>query len=126
VLPKISEDVGVLVGNNVHDVYSPLEVRVGPPYASRIRLGWILWNVIRPVPSKINIPNRADVVAVQCVENAIYLEALYQKSLQIDFPETSIEKPEHSVEDRKFIGMIPRSKYFSDGHYIQLVIQEIS
>ena len=120
VLPKISADVGLLIGNNVPDAYSPLEVRVGPrgtPYASRTRLGWITWNVIRPGSCRINVSNRADVLAIQDLENTRNLETLYRKSLQIDFPESCIEKPEHSVEDRKFLDMMSKSKNFTDGHY---------
>ena len=49
-LPQINSDIGLLLGNNVPDAYCPLEMKTEPsgsPHATRTRLGWIAWNVIR-------------------------------------------------------------------------------
>ena len=44
ILPQVSADVGLLLGNNIPDAYSSYEFKGGPsgsPYAFRTRLGWI-------------------------------------------------------------------------------------
>ena len=49
-LPSITAEIGLLIGNNVPDAYAPLETRVGgtnSPHATKSRLGWIIWNLIR-------------------------------------------------------------------------------
>ena len=50
VLPTVDAKIGLLLGNNIPDAYTPLEVKTGPrgsPHAARTLLGWIAWNVIR-------------------------------------------------------------------------------
>ena len=49
-LPEIDADIGLLIGNNVPDAYTPLDLKTGPsgtPHAARTKLGWVVWNVIR-------------------------------------------------------------------------------
>jgi hypothetical protein len=39
-----------MIGNNVPDAYTPFELATGPsgsPHATKTRLGWIIWNVLR-------------------------------------------------------------------------------
>lgn len=39
-----------MIGNNVSDAYTPFKVATGPsgsPHATKTRLGWIVWNLIR-------------------------------------------------------------------------------
>ena len=120
-LPSINSGIDLLIGNNIADAYTPLEVRVGPsgtPYASRTRLGWVAWNVIRPGGELLNISNLADVLAIEELEDSRRLEILYNKSLMIDFPEISgQEKAEHSIEDKTFLQKMADSKMIIDGHY---------
>ncbi len=90
----------------------------GSPHASRSRLGWIAWNVIHSGSSGGYVSNRADVMAIEHLEDTRNLEKLYQKSMLLDFPERVIdEKPEYSIEDRKFLSMMSNSKNVTDGHY---------
>ena len=121
-LPQVSADVGLLLGNNVPDAYSPYEVRVGPSgssYASRSRLGWIAWNVIRPGRDGHISVNRADVQTIELSEKLRNLEITYQKSVAIDFQErdSSPEKSEYSIEDKRFLMKMADSKEIVDGHY---------
>jgi len=49
-LPQINGDIGLLIGNNIADAYTPLDVRTGPrgsPHATNTRLGWVIWNLHR-------------------------------------------------------------------------------
>ncbi|VDI57782.1 Hypothetical predicted protein [Mytilus galloprovincialis] len=50
VLPDIDGTIGLMIGNNVPDAYTPYDIATGPagsPHATRSRLGWIVWNLIR-------------------------------------------------------------------------------
>ena len=121
-LPSIDGEIGLLLGNNIPDAYSPLEVSVGPedsPHATRSRLGWIVWNVIRPSTEPSNlISNRADVIAIEGIEEHRSLQSCYRKSVALDFPERyTDEKREHSVEDKKFLRKMCDSKALTNGHY---------
>ncbi|CAC5406217.1 unnamed protein product [Mytilus coruscus] len=49
-IPEIDADIGIMIGNNVPDAFTPFDVATGPsgsPHATKTRLGWILWNVLR-------------------------------------------------------------------------------
>jgi hypothetical protein len=49
-VPDIDSDIGIVIGNNVPDAYTPFELATGPsssPHASKTRLGWIILNVLR-------------------------------------------------------------------------------
>ncbi len=42
--PKINAKIGLLIGNNVPDAYTPLDLKTGPrgsPYAAKTLLGWV-------------------------------------------------------------------------------------
>lgn len=44
-IPDIDLDIGVMIGNNVPDAFTPFDVATGPsgsPHATKTRLGWIL------------------------------------------------------------------------------------
>lgn len=48
-LPKVNAEVG-LIGNNVADAYTPIDIRTGPrgsPHAVKTVLGWVIWNLVR-------------------------------------------------------------------------------
>ena len=49
-LPEIESEVGLLIGNNVPQAYTPCEFVTGPegsPHATKTALGWLIWNVLR-------------------------------------------------------------------------------
>ena len=120
-LPQIKADVGLLLGNNIPDICAPLEVRIGPrgaPHATRTVLGWIPWNVFREGIDKLNIVNQAEVISIENVQELQSLTDQYFKSVNIDFPEKTIDdKRENSVEDKSFLEMLSGSKIFINGHY---------
>jgi hypothetical protein len=120
-LPQINSEVGILIGNNVPDAYTPLEFKIGPPgtpYASRTRLGWIPWNVSRTGQADHIVVNRADVIAIERVQDLRDLNTLYMKSVNLDFPERITEdKPENSQEDKLFLEKVTKSIRVVNDHY---------
>ena len=86
---------------------TPLELRTVPlssPHAARSILGWIVWNVIRNNPSDDINANRAEVLAILDAAELQQLSKIYQRSVNLDFPETPTdEKKEYSVEDQRFL-----------------------
>jgi hypothetical protein len=121
VLPCIDSDIGILIGNNVPGAWTPLELRTGPlssPHAARSILGWIVWNVVRNYPSGDISVNRAEVTAILEAEELHQLSQIYQKSVNLDFPEKlTDERKEHSVEDKRFLAKMESSLRLVDGHY---------
>lgn len=70
----------------------------GSPHATKTRLGWIVWNVLREGETRTCDVNR--VTIEQYCECDMKLEELVKASINSDFPERVIEdKREHSVED---------------------------
>ncbi len=120
-LPQIHSGVDLLIGNNIADACTPLEIRTGPrgsPYASRSLLGWAIWNLVRESDVKTLSINRIQLHAVEQLAGDRRLEQIYQKSLSIDFPERQIDdKKEDSVEDKQFRLKVDKSIQFIDGHY---------
>jgi hypothetical protein len=108
-IPNIDAEVEVLIGNNVPDVYSPLEVRTGPrgsPHAVRSVIGWIFWNVIRDDRSESG-DHRVHSVAAEEVQ---HLEELVKASMNLDFSERNLDtKKEPSQEDKLFSQSTARS-----------------
>ena len=102
-IPEVGAEIGLLIGNNVPDAYSPFEILTGPsgsPHGTRTRIGWIVWNVLRN--SDTHEVNRVSIDSY--VESDTKLEEMFRNSLDIDFPERMIDdKAEHSVEDKNFI-----------------------
>ena len=120
-LPKADCGIGLLIGNNVPDVYTPLEVRTGPigsPHATLSRLGWIPWNVIRDGPGMTETA-----VATSCFTNVITeqlesLKTLVRDSINRDFPQRAIDdKRGPSREDVKFLEKM-ESGTMVNGHYL--------
>ncbi|XP_069129179.1 uncharacterized protein [Argopecten irradians] len=113
-IPNIDANIGIMLGNNVPDAYTPFEVLIGPsgsPHATRTRLGWIVWNIIRDDASQLDV-NRAE------VESDITLNELVRKSFNHDFPERVIDdKRENSVEDAHFLRQVEESVHFENSHY---------
>ena len=120
-LPQIDATVELLIGNQVADAYTPIEIRTGPrgsPNASRTILEWVIWNLVRDSDLQHLSTNRADVAAIQNLEEDRRLEQMLQKSFKIDFPERTIDdKKEDSIEDQKFLMKINNSIKLVDGHY---------
>jgi hypothetical protein len=122
-LKNISGKVELLIGNNVPDAYSPLEIKTGPsgsPHAVKSRLGWIVWNLMRPakaVDGPLTV-NHVDVLAVEKLEEIQKLAELYKQAVNRDFSENlSMEKKEHSQQDKLFLEKISSSTEMKNGHY---------
>ncbi|VDI48901.1 Hypothetical predicted protein [Mytilus galloprovincialis] len=120
VLPDINGTIGLMIGNNVPDAYTPYDIAtgsVGSPHATRSRLGWIVWNLIRKdsITETNAVVNRAQLTAIH--ENN-KLDSLVRKSINLDFPELLIDdKKENSIEDNYFLKQVNESIEFEDGHY---------
>ncbi|XP_061191695.1 uncharacterized protein LOC133199905 [Saccostrea echinata] len=118
-LPNVAAEIGLLIGSNVPDAYAPFEVVTGPsgsPHATRTRLGWIVWNVLREVGSGSYDVNK--VTLERYCECDTKLEELVKASINSDFPEHMIaEKKEHSVEDKTFLSQVEKSIKQVNGHY---------
>ena len=120
-LPQIEADIGLLIGNNVPDAYTPIELKTGPrgsPHAAKTLLGWVAWNIMRnKVLTNVHV-HRADIIAIEDVEEKKMLNSLYHKSTNLDFPEHSIDdRKEHSQEDRKFLEKVTNTMEFVNSHY---------
>jgi len=90
----IDSDIGIMIGNNVPDAYAPFEIATGPsgsPHATRTRLGWILWNVLRD-KSSFEV-------------NRVYLqsEVADDKQLNILMQSFNYDFPERLIEDKRII-----------------------
>jgi hypothetical protein len=120
-LPHINAEVGLLLGNNISDASTPLEVRVGPrgtPYATRSVLGWIPWNIVRTGSNNVHTVNRADVMAIEQLHEIKDLNKLYVQSVNLDFPERNIDdRKEPSPEDNQFMTKMIKSQKIVNGHY---------
>jgi hypothetical protein len=113
-VPDIDSDIGIMIGNNVPDAYSPFELATGPsssPHATKTRLGWIIWNVLRDRTSfEVNR------VFVESVNDETQMKMLTE-SINLDFPERLIEdKRENSIEDKIFMDQVSSSLYMDEGH----------
>ncbi|XP_071094895.1 uncharacterized protein [Haliotis cracherodii] len=121
-LPQIDSEIGILIGNNVPDAYSPLHVKTGPqgsPHATFTRLGWVVWNVVRhtDVQNCFTV-NRADITAIQEIEELKKLGQLVQQSINYDFPERVIDdKRQPSHNDIRFMEKVKESITLNTGHY---------
>lgn len=121
-IPDIEGTIVVIIGNNIPDAYTPFEVATGPtgsPHATRSRLGWIVWNLVRnneEIESySTGIVNQAQLTAIQESSN---LEKLVHKSMNMDFPERLLDdKRENSIEDNYFLEQVNESVSFENGHY---------
>ena len=118
-LQNINAPISLMIGNNIPDVYTPMEMRTGPagsPHATRTRIGWIPWNVIRQGRNKDSelSANFTNVVAKQLES----LEKLVRDSIDRDFPERAIDdKRCLSREDMKFMEKMESGK-FEAGHHV--------
>ncbi|XP_046564200.1 uncharacterized protein LOC124273030 [Haliotis rubra] len=102
-LPQINSEIGLLIGNNMPDAYTPMMVKTGPqgiPHATRTLLGWVVWNVVRSTAESkdIRFPVfRTEVAALEEVESLRNLERVVKQAINFDFPEKMIDdKKEHS------------------------------
>ena len=78
--------------------------------------GLFVWNVVRNYPSGDISVNRAEVTAIFEAEALHQFSQIYQKSVNLDFPEKlTDEKKEHSVEDLRFLAKMESSLRLVDG-----------
>ncbi|CAG2219263.1 unnamed protein product [Mytilus edulis] len=115
-IPEIDADIGIMIGNNVPDAYTPFNVCTGPsgsPHATKTRLGWILWNVIRD-SSSFEV-NRVHMQHEGCDETQLNL---LMQSINLDFPERMTEdKRENSIDDKIFMQQVESSIHLENQHY---------
>lgn len=128
-LSRSDADIGMLIGINVPDVYAPLELRTGPtgsPYASRTRLGWVVWGITRDSHSRSLTVNRAAIASIEQVQGLQELDRLVKEAINFDFPEReAYSKKEASQEDKLFLKEVMNSIHLLDGHYhIKLPFKE--
>ncbi|XP_064629277.1 uncharacterized protein LOC135488566 [Lineus longissimus] len=126
-LPMISTGIGLLIGNNVPDAYTPLELKTGlrgTPHAARTAIGWIVWNLVRENKwenmkwDHHRTVNRAEVSAIEEAESLQRLDTLVRSAIDMDFPERGVDsKREPSVEDKQFSEIIQNSMEYRDGRY---------
>ncbi|CAC5382830.1 unnamed protein product [Mytilus coruscus] len=113
--PKLDASIGLMIGNNVPDAYTPFEVATGPsgsPHATRTRLGWIIWNMIRECTGTNKVVNRVRMSAIHEEEHS-RLNELVEKSMNFDFPERIIDdKRENSVVDNSFLDYVNKNIHF--------------
>lgn len=118
-LPRPNAEIGILIGNNVPDAFTPLEVRTGPrgsPHASKTRLGWLLWNVLRKGQAMPSV-NRAEVIQIKDENPGDDLHEILLKSFNMDFPESMHqEREEPSIEDKQFMRKMKEMKVI-EGHF---------
>ncbi|XP_048735788.2 uncharacterized protein LOC125651252 [Ostrea edulis] len=116
-VPKVDAEIGLMIGNNVPDAYTPPEVLTGPsgsPHATRTKLGWIVWNLLRN--RETHEVNRVSIES--CVDSDQKLEELVKKSMDMDFPERTIDnRRENFVEDKDFLTQMKQSICLQDCHY---------
>ncbi|XP_050416044.1 uncharacterized protein LOC126829914 isoform X3 [Patella vulgata] len=125
-IPELNCDVGLLIGNNVAEAYTPQEYRIGPqgsPHASKTAIGWILWNVLREENESSKLmANRVLSNSINLcaeIEQSQNLDRLVRTIINLDFPERNIDdKKENSVLDERFINNVSDSIILdSSGHY---------
>ncbi|CAG2245419.1 unnamed protein product [Mytilus edulis] len=118
--PNLDASIGLMIGNNVPDAYTPFEVATGPsgsPHATRTRLGWIIWNMIRECTGTNKVVNRVEMSAIHEEEHS-RLNELVEKSMNFDFPERIIDdKRENSVDDNSFLDYVNKNIHFEKGQY---------
>ncbi|XP_046577994.1 uncharacterized protein LOC124285766 [Haliotis rubra] len=128
-IPQLDCSIELLIGNNVPDAYTPQQVRTGEqgtPHATKTRLGWILWNVVRNSESEHGncglTVMRTDVIKIKEAENMRELDQLVRQNMNIEFPEKGVQdRKEMSQEDKLFLKKVENSVEMKDGHYhIQL------
>ena len=115
-LPSLEAGIDLLIGYDIADAYTPLEVRTGPKgtqHATRSRLGWIPWNIAKTDIDHVNV-NFIESKA-QEIRN---LETLMENAINMDFPERAVDdKREHSRDDALFLEKVDRSIKLVDNHY---------
>lgn len=131
-LPVIQSEVGLLIGNNVPAVYSPLETKtgnVGTPHASRSIVGWIPWNVIRQRCDKFVPPtiDRIETIALEHNQELQHPDQMVGDSKNRGYPEKLIndKKELFSLKDKTFITEVKNTIHGNDGHcHINLPFSE--
>lgn len=120
-VPALDCEIGLMIGNNVADAYTPFELAIGPsgsPHATKTRLGWIVWNLVRNINNGDFVANRAHLMTVRQAEDHSRLEELLKHSINLDFPERIVDdKRENSLTDKKFIEYVNQSIRFENEHY---------
>ncbi|XP_072014570.1 uncharacterized protein [Amphiura filiformis] len=108
------QTVDLLIGNNVPKALEPLEViqsQHDGPYACRSALGWEIHGLTKSRPTSTSMAS-VHRITVEDLHNE--LVDLYNH----DFNERTIEdRPQKSVEDKRFMDMVEKSIQLKDGHY---------
>ena len=113
-LHEIEAEVGILIGNNVPKAMEPLQVinsQDDGPFACRTVLGWMVFGCWKSDCSTKRISSHR----VQVMDDAHQqLVTMFQQ----DFSERIVEdKPEKSMQDRRFLESVEASIQQTDGHY---------
>ena len=115
-LKEIDSDVGLVFGNNVADVYKPLELKVSPQGSTRgIRslFGWILCNILRQASNDDFEVISLDLMPIQKTESLKRLAELYQQSDSVAVRQLIVDYGlEPSQDDKLFIekGQAPKKE----------------
>lgn len=116
-MPVIDADVELLIGTNAPKVMEPWEVihsQQDGPFAVRTRLGWVINGPLRG-----HVDTDTTAPTIDCNRTSIAsIEELLISQYNQDFSERACDdKPEMSVEDRKFLKCANDSVILKDGHY---------
>ena len=114
-LPQVSHDeVTLLIGANVPEVFWTLEERKGgrkEPYAVRSLLGWTLIGPIGATPANVGHVN-----FISTREDPLYKQV--ERMWNTDFNESTLTaKTEMSLEDRRALAKMKSTIQKIDGHY---------
>lgn len=119
-LPCTDAEIGLLIGNNVHEAFEPWKVihsQDNGPYAVKTILGWTVNGRLREHrDSGLDGSEQHQVtvnrISVETVENLLI------QQYNVDFPEHSCsDKLEMSQEDKQFVNSVSSSVHHVDGHY---------
>lgn len=125
-MPCSNAEIGLLIGNNVHEAFEPWEVihsQNNGPYAVETVLGWTVNG-----PFREHYGSGAEEqhqVTVNCI-SVDTVERLLLQQYNADFPEhLCSDELEMSQQDKQFLGSVSSSVHHTNGHYyINLPIKE--
>ncbi|XP_074649001.1 uncharacterized protein LOC141904318 [Tubulanus polymorphus] len=110
------KQIGILIGNNIAEAYTPVEMRTGPPgspHACKTALGWVVWNLC---PKEASSFFTASTAITEVHDQN--LENLVRGAMALDFPDHfGTEKQELSQLDKRFLKQVDKSINLRDGHY---------
>ena len=116
-IPQVHADsqVEMLIGNNNPEVYKPLDTMTGQeytPHATKYKIGWVVWGLIREHGNNKLSVNKVSVEAMDKID------LLVRESINMDFPEKLVDdKKEYSIQDKLFMKKTNESIQWKDGNY---------